>query len=223
MNQKLRVSRFFRLPVAALSATFIATCAYAQAPAVGAGPIHDRMQAARANPELEKKLFILGRKVAAVCANCHGDKGHSNTEEIPVLAGQNPDYLIEQSRKYIDGRRRDTFMQGVLKALSVDEIAGMSLYYAAQAVEPQPTQPAALVEKGKQYFGKVCVACHGADARGTAHMPRLAGQHPGYVLATLQHFKKRDGIRSNPEMESIAQGMSEADMKAVAAYVAALP
>ena len=150
MNQKLRVSRFFRLPVAALSATFIATCAYAQAPAVGTGPIHDRMQAARANPELEKKLFILGRKVAAVCANCHGDKGHSNTEEIPVLAGQNPDYLIEQSRKYIDGRRRDTFMQGVLKALSVDEIAGMSLYYAAQAVEPQPTQPAGLVEKGKQ-------------------------------------------------------------------------
>ena len=54
-------------------------------------------------------------------------------------------------------------------------------------------------------------------------MPRLAGQHPGYVLATLQHFKKRDGIRSNPEMESITQGMSEADMKAVAAYVAALP
>ena len=80
-----------------------------------------------------------------------------------------------------------------------------------------------MVEKGKQYFGKVCVACHGADARGTAHMPRLAGQHPGYVLATLQHFKKRDGIRSNPEMESIVQGMSEADMKAVAAYVAALP
>lgn len=90
MNQKLRVSRFFRLPVAALSATFIATCAYAQAPAVGTGPIHDRVQAARTNPELEKKLFILGRKVAAVCANCHGDKGHSNTEEIPVLAGQNP-------------------------------------------------------------------------------------------------------------------------------------
>ena len=208
MNQKLRVSRFFRLPVAALSATFIATCAYAQAPAVGTGPIHDRVQAARTNPELEKKLFILGRKVAAVCANCHGDKGHSNTEEIPVLAGQNSDYLIEQSRKYIDGRRRDTFMQGVLKALSVDEIVGMSLFYAAQAVEPQPTQPAAF---------------HGADARGTAHMPRLAGQHPGYVLATLQHFKKRDGIRSNPEMESITQGMSEADMKAVAAYVAALP
>ncbi len=49
MNQKLRVSRFFRLPVAALSATFIATCAYAQAPAVGTGPIHDRMQAARTN------------------------------------------------------------------------------------------------------------------------------------------------------------------------------
>ena len=60
MNQKLRVSRFFRLPVAALSATFIATCAYAQAPAVGTGPIHDRMQAARANPELEKKTLHPG-------------------------------------------------------------------------------------------------------------------------------------------------------------------
>ncbi len=197
--------------------------ALAQAPAAGTGPVHERVQAARTDPQLEKKLLTAGRKAAAVCANCHGDKGHSSSELIPVLAGQNPDYLIEQARKYVDGRRRNVFMEGVLKALSVDETAGMAMFYAAQSADPQPNQAPALVEKGRQYFARICIACHGADARGTAHMPRLAGQHPGYVLASLKHFNTQDGVRSSTEMETVVRGMTEADMKAVAAYVASLP
>lgn len=185
--------------------------------------IHNRVQESRNNPELEKKLLITGRKVAAVCANCHGPGGHSSSEEIPVLAGQNPDYLIEQARKYVDGRRRNAFMEGMLKALSVDETAGMVLYYATQVAEAHPNQPADLVERGSKYYAKICVTCHGVDGRGTAHMPRLAGQHPGYVLTALQHFRTRDGVRSSPEMEMVVRAMSEADMRAVAAYVASLP
>ena len=191
--------------------------------ATGTDPVHDRIQEARTNPELEKQLLGKGKRVAAVCANCHGDKGHSSSAELPVLAGQNPDYLVEQVRKYIDGRRRNMFMEGMLKALSRDETAGMVLYYAVQTADPQPNQPPALVEQGRAYYAKVCVACHGVDGRGTAHMPRLAGQHPGYVQASLEHFRKRDGVRSSPEMEMVASQMSDADMRAVAAYVAALP
>ncbi len=191
--------------------------------AVGTGPIHDRMREAQTRPELEKQLLSKGRRVAAVCANCHGDRGNNSSEDTPVLAGQNPNYLVEQARKYVDGRRRNMFMEGMLKALSVDETAGMAMFYAAQKAEPQPNQPAQLVEKGRAYYGKVCVACHGPDARGAAHMPRLAGQHPGYVLTSLKHFAKRDGIRSSPEMEMVVSQMSEAEMRAVAAYVASLP
>lgn len=190
---------------------------------VGTGPIHQRMREAQTNPELEKQLLGKGKRVAAVCANCHGDKGHSSSEDTPVLAGQNPNYLVEQARKYVDGRRRNMFMEGMLKALSVDETAGMAMFYAAQTADPQPDQAANLVEKGRAYYARVCVACHGVDARGAAHMPRLAGQHPGYVLGSLKHFAKRDGIRSSAEMEMVTRQMSEADMRAVAAYVASLP
>lgn len=190
---------------------------------VDASSVHARIEEARSNPALEKQLLGTGRRVAAVCANCHGDKGQSSSAETPVLAGQNPDYLVDQVRKYIDGRRRNMFMEGMLKALDRDETAGMVLFYAAQSTDPQPQQSPALVEKGRNYYAKVCVACHGVDGRGTASMPRLAGQHPGYVLASLNHFKQRDGVRSSPQMEMVVSQMTEADMRAVAAYVAALP
>lgn len=225
MKQDSRASSIQKMTIAGAVwlAVLGAAPALAQAPAAGTDPVHERVQEARANPQLEKKLLTAGRKVAAVCANCHGDKGHSSSELIPVLAGQNPDYLIEQARKYVDGRRRNVFMEGVLKALSVDETAGMAMFYAVQPADPQPDQSPALVEKGRQYFVKICIACHGADARGSAHMPRLAGQHPGYVLASLKHFSTKDGVRSSTEMETVVRGMTEADMKAVAAYVASLP
>lgn len=225
----MHLPRLLSRPFALLSVAAVVLGALLSAPAgaqtsaIGTGPVHDRVQEARSNPDLEKKLLIAGRKVAAVCANCHGDRGHSSSEQIPVLAGQNPDYLVEQVRKYIDGRRRNVFMEGVLKALSVDETAGMVMFYAQQNAEPQSGQPAAVVEQGRKYFAKVCVACHGVDARGTAHMPRLAGQHPGYVLASLKHFSTKDGVRNSAEMEMVVREMSEADMRAVAAYVATLP
>lgn len=206
-----------------LFALCLPSVAAAQTPAMGADPVHQRLQEARTQPALEKQLLSRGKRVAAVCANCHGDKGNSTNTDLPVLAGQNPDYLVQQVRKYIDGRRRNVFMEGMLKALDLDETAGMVLYYAAQTAQPQPNQPPALVERGRAYYAKVCVACHGVDGRGTAHMPRLAGQHPGYVLASLNHFLKRDGVRSSPEMETVVRQMSESDMRAVAAYVAALP
>lgn len=180
-------------------------------------------QAARNNPQLAQQLLQGGQKVAMVCAHCHGAQGQSNDDKTPVLAGQNPAYLIEQTAKYIDGRRRNMFMEGVMKALSPEEIAGMALFYAQQVPANQAAQPAALVEKGRLHYAKVCVACHGTDGRGTEALPRLAGQHPGYVLTSLKHFKAKDGIRQSAEMQAVVAQMTEADMRAVAAYVASLP
>lgn len=191
--------------------------------AASSPPGWQEYQAARNNPQLAQQLLQGGQKVAMVCAHCHGAQGQSNDDKTPVLAGQNPAYLIEQTAKYIDGRRRNMFMEGVMKALSPEEIAGMALFYAQQVPANQAAQPAALVEKGRLHYAKVCVACHGTDGRGTEALPRLAGQHPGYVLTSLKHFKAKDGIRQSAEMQAVVAQMTEADMRAVAAYVASLP
>ena len=75
-----------------------------------------RLLEAQADPKLEQALLTTGRKVAAVCANCHGEGGNSVKPDIPNLAGQNPAYLLEQVRQFADGRRRDMFMEGMIRA-----------------------------------------------------------------------------------------------------------
>lgn len=56
-----------------------------------------RFAQAEADPQLAQTLLTTGRKVAAVCANCHGEGGNSAKPSIPNLAGQNPAYLLERS------------------------------------------------------------------------------------------------------------------------------
>ena len=64
-----------------------------------------------------------------------------------------------------------------------------------------------------------CVACHGADGNsGTPAFPKLAQQHPQYILKQLQEFKS--GKRDNAVMKPFATALSDADMRNVAAWLA---
>ncbi|QBR02644.1 c-type cytochrome [Paraburkholderia pallida] len=70
-----------------------------------------------------------------------------------------------------------------------------------------------------------CAACHGVDGNSTASAyPRLAGQFPGYLQQQLEMFKRLDGrppMRHSPVMESMVADLSDADIRALAAYYAA--
>ena len=71
---------------------------------------------------------------------------------------------------------------------------------------------------GKTLSG-VCAACHGSSGTSSQEVwPNLAGQRFGYLVQQLMAF--RDGSRSNPVMEPIAKGLSDQDIKDLAAYYA---
>lgn len=73
--------------------------------------------------------------------------------------------------------------------------------------------------KGAATFAGVCVSCHGADGNsGTPAYPKLAQQHPEYLVKQLQEFKS--GKRKNAIMQGFASALSEEDMKNVAYFVA---
>lgn len=64
-----------------------------------------------------------------------------------------------------------------------------------------------------------CVACHGADGNSsTPAFPKLAQQHPQYIVKQLQEFKT--GKRDNAVMKPFATALSDADMRNVAAWLA---
>jgi cytochrome c553 len=66
----------------------------------------------------------------------------------------------------------------------------------------------------------LCAACHGADGNSPIPVnPNLAGQHPEYLAKQLMDYKS--GERKNPIMQPIAAGLSENDIRNLAAYFAA--
>ncbi|WP_369907437.1 cytochrome c [Limnohabitans sp. Hippo4] len=73
--------------------------------------------------------------------------------------------------------------------------------------------------KGEAIVAGVCAACHAADGNSMIPAnPKLAQQHPEYILKQLQEFKS--GKRANPVMMGFAAQMSPEDMRNVAYFVA---
>ena len=185
--------------------------------------LQERLQEAKANPELEQQLYKLGRKVAAVCANCHADHSGEAILEVPYLSGQNPAYLVEQVRQFSQGIRKNTFMEGILKALNRDEMVGMVLFYEKEKLPPRKPQDPALLAKGKAYYERICINCHQADGHGNERLPRIAGQHFGYVDLTLKRYRDGSSLRSDANMAFVTKGMSDQDIQAVATYLETMP
>lgn len=66
-----------------------------------------------------------------------------------------------------------------------------------------------------------CVACHGEDGLGIApEFPILAGQYASYLEQALLQYK--NGSRKNAIMAGFAAGLSEQDIKDLAAFYAGL-
>ncbi|MBK6743168.1 MAG: c-type cytochrome [Hydrogenophilales bacterium] len=171
---------------------------------------------------IQKKLQV-GKKAAFFCANCHGDVGLSKMGHVPNLAGQNPVYLMMQIQKFADGRRKDDFMSGLIKALKDEDRLGMALFYASQAVPPGEVGNARQAQRGRALYMRACIGCHGASAHGNRNVARLAGQQSEYLVASLTNYRKRTGQRTDPSMTSVAANLNDEQIAALAEYLTTLP
>lgn len=92
--------------------------------------------------------------------------------------------------------------------------AAAALSFSAHAQSAKPD-----LAKGAALYGQVCVACHAADGNSTTPAnPKLAKQHPEYLVKQLQEFKS--GKRDNAVMKGFASALSDDDMRNVAHWLA---
>ena len=98
---------------------------------------------------------------------------------------------------------------------------GASLSFAAEEAKPAAAKPEAPkvakpdLAKADASYAAVCLACHGVDGNSAiAANPKLAGQHPEYLIKQLQEFK--NGKRNNAIMKGFASTMSDDDMRNMA-------
>jgi len=157
--------------------------------------------------------YIEGAAVAAICEDCHGEKGISTTEGTPSLAGQQPIYLMISTQEYKRGARGHQGKGDMLEGLEQVDIEKMAMYFAAQ---PAPVREAPPF--GDPVAGKVasasCGKCHGAS--GISHdpmVPSLAGQEPVYLVNAIKAY--RDHQRSD---EAQMPAKTDEQIENLAAY-----
>lgn len=103
--------------------------------------------------------------------------------------------------------------------LFMGDLSTRQLVYVSHATL---TLGRALIRSGEG-GGQPCTACHGANLRGTAIAPPLAGRDPGYLARQLWDI--RSGVRSGGNvklMQGPARGLTTHDITAVAGYLASL-
>jgi cytochrome c553 len=188
--------------------------------------------AAKADPARGGALYDAGDPARGLpsCASCHGAAGNSSIVVNPKLSGQFASYTHKQLVDFTTPNRQQPIMTTYAKMLTDAEKKDIAAWLAVQVHKPGAAKNKDTVELGRKiYRGGIaergvaaCASCHGANASGIpAQYPRLAGQHQDYTTAQLEAFKS--GTRANsPQMTTLSQRMSTAEMRAVADYIAGL-
>jgi cytochrome c553 len=190
----------------------------------GATRANDANTSTVSNQEVQAKLQY--------CEVCHGvsAQGFLGYYPIPRLAGQQIPYIRTQLQGFIEHKRTNNIMFNVGHVLSPAMIAALATSFHNLNPKPLGNAPKELVAAGKQIYEEgvpsanvlACATCHGKEAKGDGQFPRLAGQLYAYMTLQLTSWSKERGETTSDIMAPIARGLTESQIKAVAAYVSNL-
>ncbi|MDX9989927.1 cytochrome c [Thiothrix unzii] len=173
-----------------------------------------------------------GKTKSATCAACHGADGNSVNPEWPKLAGQHPSYIAKQLANFKEDARSNPSMSPMAKPLSEQDMADLAAYFSSQVKKPGEADQTKVALGEQMYKGgnnatgvAACAACHGPTGTGNpaSNFPSLSGQHATYIKNQLNAFRK--GERANDAgkmMRNVAAKMTDAEIEAVAEYIAGL-
>ncbi len=186
-------------------------------------------------------------RLLAACSQCHGEDGRGQGTAFPRLDLQTEDYLLAQLVAFADGQRPSGFMQSATAELTTEELADLARHYATMPkvggppLGPDPSSKGNL-EASRQLFPKegeslfrqgipeqglpACVTCHAQKPSDRDRLyPALLSQNAGHTTTQLQLFRlgKRQKTEAARLMSTIAARMTDSQIHAVAAYLAAQP
>ncbi|MGJ5012337.1 c-type cytochrome [Bradyrhizobium sp. SZCCHNRI1009] len=170
------------------------------------------------------------------CMTCHGlsGQGYRGYFPMPRLAGQQPQYIENQLRAFIERRRSNPVMANVARVLSPAMVSALAAHFKKLDPKPLGEPPHGSPAIGKRIYDEgipeanvpACSACHGTDGKGQNEIPRLAGQLYDYTVGQLTGWSKVRGQESaagtSAVMGQITHNLTRSQAEAVAAYVSHL-
>ena len=161
----------------------------------------------------------------ALCDACHGAGGVSQTAGTPSIAGQPKLFLETQLVLFREGIRLSPPMQAAVNGLTDKEITRIAEHYAALPARAVADGPAdgAQVRQGMALAQKQhCGSCHLPDFSGRQQIPRLAGQREEYLVESMLAYRDNRRTGGDTIMAAALYGASDADIRALAHYLARL-
>ena len=169
------------------------------------------------------------------CVTCHGRSGEgANSGYFPRIAGKPAGYLYNQLVAFRDGTRSYPPMNYLVAYLPDEYLRDMAEHYAKLRppfAAPKPTSvDAATLARGKALVVTgdpaktipACAACHGKGLTGMQPgIPGLVGLRQTYIVGQLTSWRVGERNAAEPDcMKRIVTRMSDADITAVAAWLA---
>ncbi len=165
-----------------------------------------------------------GAELAATCGVCHGADGISRLPGIPSLAGQQAGFITVQMILIREGIRQIPAMRPFAQPLSDAEIEAVAAHFAALPPGPPPDRrprDATLAAAGAALIGpRHCAVCHLPGMTGRDQVPRVAGQREEVLARVLAEYRDGRRVGADPQMNGAVVGLSDAEIAALAHYLA---
>lgn len=132
-----------------------------------------------------------------ICENCHTESMHTGNNYLPILQGQNREYLFKKLQTFKKDKKSYHPFPSYTQSLSEDDLADISLFYATQSsnlnkslvrlgstADNNASSPALSVD--------ACLDCHGMDGNGARMIPALSGQNTNYLSYRIREIANDD-------------------------------
>jgi cytochrome c553 len=177
-----------------------------------------------------------GEKKASMCIGCHGIVGYQasfpEVHKVPMISGQNADYIVAALMAYKKGDRKHPSMRGIAGSLSDQDMLDLGAYYQQHTGSSPLVTPKALPEPSPQVAALLqkaaCISCHGDNFSKpiSPAYPKLAGQHADYLYVALKAYQTNTNPlvgRNIPMMSGMASQYTHQELKLMANYLSTLP
>jgi cytochrome c553 len=177
---------------------------------------------------------LLGEPVAeraVPCVACHGEKGQSETPEVPSLGGQPAPYLLIQLYMFREKQRASAakkddpliqVMTEMTKGLTDDDLRNFS-DFIAKLPPPKPPADAGDADRMQRAAALItqnrCNSCHNLDLAGRDNVPHIANQREDYLVKTMREYKTNDRHGYDGSMAEVLAPVNDQQILDLAYYI----